>query len=223
MNGIFVGWFAVATATYLGPSADFNVSAAGSECFVVAEATVCVELAPTPGQDAIEAQSRPAAANDARLLDEFRARVNQYADLHRQLEGPLPPQEVTTDPKQIRAASEALARELKAARPRAQQGEIFTPDVANAFRCLILVALEDQNITDVIASITEETLGPVPKPRVHDPFPWTASTRVPCTVLLKLPPLPKDLEYRFLGRDLILLDIHANLIVDFIPAAIPGS
>jgi hypothetical protein len=42
-------------------------------------------------------------------------------------------------------------------------------------------------------------------------------------VLLKLPPLPKDLEYRFLGRDLILLDIHANLIVDFIPAAIPGS
>jgi len=44
---------------------------------------------------------------------------------------------------------------------------------------------------------------------------------VPPGLLLKLPTLPDDLEYRFLGRHLILRDIKANLIVDFIPDVVP--
>jgi hypothetical protein len=35
-----------------------------------------------------------------------------------------------------------------------------------------------------------------------------------------LPPLPPELQYRFVGRDLILWDIHSGLIVDFLPDAI---
>ena len=35
-----------------------------------------------------------------------------------------------------------------------------------------------------------------------------------------LPKLPEDLEYRFVSRTMILLDTHANLIVDFVPNAI---
>src|SRR5207342_3447357 len=46
---------------------------------------------------------------------------------------------------------------------------------------------------------------------------------VPPGLLLKLPTLPADLEYRFLGRHLILRDIKANLIVDFIPDAVPAA
>jgi hypothetical protein len=38
--------------------------------------------------------------------------------------------------------------------------------------------------------------------------------------LAALPKLPKELEYRFLGRDLVLWDLHAGLIVDFIPRAL---
>ena len=37
------------------------------------------------------------------------------------------------------------------------------------------------------------------------------------SVLMALPTLPKELEFRFVGRDLILRDTHANLIVDFLP------
>ena len=41
-------------------------------------------------------------------------------------------------------------------------------------------------------------------------------------VLLVLPPLPANvLEYRFVGRDLILLDVEAHLIVDYILGAAP--
>jgi hypothetical protein len=43
---------------------------------------------------------------------------------------------------------------------------------------------------------------------------------VPPNLLASLPPLPKDLEYRIVGNDLILRDVHANVIIDFIPMAI---
>ena len=46
---------------------------------------------------------------------------------------------------------------------------------------------------------------------------------MPGNVLTALPPLPEGLEYRFVNRHLLLLDVHANLIVDFMPAAIPGK
>ena len=38
----------------------------------------------------------------------------------------------------------------------------------------------------------------------------------PPSLLVNLPPLPPDLEYRVIGRDLILLDTKANLIVDIV-------
>jgi hypothetical protein len=43
---------------------------------------------------------------------------------------------------------------------------------------------------------------------------------VPGPILAVLPALPDDVQYRFLGRHLILLDIRANVILDRIPYAI---
>jgi hypothetical protein len=37
-----------------------------------------------------------------------------------------------------------------------------------------------------------------------------------------LPKLPDDIEYRFLGRHLVLHDTRANMILDRIPCAVPG-
>jgi hypothetical protein len=44
---------------------------------------------------------------------------------------------------------------------------------------------------------------------------------VPPDVLLTLPPLPEDVQYRFVGKHLILYDAKANLIIDFMLNAIP--
>jgi hypothetical protein len=44
---------------------------------------------------------------------------------------------------------------------------------------------------------------------------------VPPQVLQTLPALSEDLEYRFIGDNLILLDAHAHVIADFIPDAFP--
>jgi hypothetical protein len=40
-------------------------------------------------------------------------------------------------------------------------------------------------------------------------------------VLQTLPKLTEDLEYRFIDDWLILLDVHAHVIADFIPDALP--
>jgi hypothetical protein len=44
---------------------------------------------------------------------------------------------------------------------------------------------------------------------------------MPPQVLAALPRLPEDLEYRFIGSRLILLDVHAQIVVDFIEDALP--
>jgi hypothetical protein len=44
---------------------------------------------------------------------------------------------------------------------------------------------------------------------------------MPPQILAALPKLPEDLEYRFIGDRLILLDAHANLVVDYIDKALP--
>jgi hypothetical protein len=43
---------------------------------------------------------------------------------------------------------------------------------------------------------------------------------VPATILQALPTLPPDVEYRIVDRNLILRDVDANIIVDFIPRVI---
>ncbi len=43
---------------------------------------------------------------------------------------------------------------------------------------------------------------------------------VPPSLLLKLPALPEQVKYAFVGRALILRDTEANVILDFIPDAI---
>jgi hypothetical protein len=46
---------------------------------------------------------------------------------------------------------------------------------------------------------------------------------VPPSLLLRLPKLPKDIEYRFVGRTLILRDREANIIIDYMKEAVPTS
>jgi hypothetical protein len=46
---------------------------------------------------------------------------------------------------------------------------------------------------------------------------------MPPNVLAALPKLPADLEYRFLGRHLVLVDTRASVIIDRIPYAIRST
>ena len=43
---------------------------------------------------------------------------------------------------------------------------------------------------------------------------------MPPTLLLRLPTLPEDLDYRFVGKAFVLRDVRTDLIVDYIPNAL---
>lgn len=155
----------------------------------------------------------------------FLERVDRYVALHRQLEGPLPPEIVTADTVALLAPRRALAEAIREARRDARQGDVFTPATAQYFRRLIAEALLRDRIGNVLAMVHDEEEDIVAiMPSVNGDYPGGApvSFMAPC-ILAALPPLPPELEYRFLGRDLILWDVHAGLIVDFMPRALPET
>ena len=163
----------------------------------------------------LSGQQSPEAIRQA-----FLQRVEQYVALHRQLEAPLPREVVTEDPTALFVSRQALARAIRKARADAQQGDIFSPAMVAYFHSVVADALREGDIHDMLAIVEEENTVHIPA-RVNGDYPAGASIPfMPTCLLAALPTLPPELEYRFVGRDLILWDVHAGLIVDFVPRAI---
>jgi hypothetical protein len=169
------------------------------------------------------AQSAPPKTNpDAELLVDFKKRIDDYMALHNKLEKQAPPLKETKEPAKIKASQDALAMKIREARKTAKQGDIFTPEIRQLFRRLMYPEVKGREGRETKAAITEESheLKAVSL-KVNAEYPDNAPLMtVPPNILAALPKLPEDLEYRFVSRTMILLDTHANLIVDFVPNAI---
>ena len=153
----------------------------------------------------------------------FVQRVDEYVALHRRLEGPLPRAVVTAEPYAMFVSRHALALAIREARADARQGDIFSPPIAQYFRIAIAEALREGDVHDMLAIVEEEN-SVNRAARVNAEYPAGASIPLmPTCLLAALPQLPPELQYRFLGRDLILWDVHAGLIVDFLSDAIPET
>jgi hypothetical protein len=150
------------------------------------------------------------------IVSDFSTRVQSYFDLRSRLEKGLPPVRVTTDVAEIRRAQRALAREIQAARHGAHEGDIFSPVISAEFR---EVLAREMN-ADTWAVIMDDNPGEFSH-EINGIYPdGTPYSAVPVNILAALPALPDDVEYRFLGRHLILLDARANVILDEIACAI---
>ena len=150
------------------------------------------------------------------------ARIEAYAALRRRVEGSLPPLQPTTDVQAVYVRRAQLASAIKAARPEARRGDIFTFSVAAHLRRAIREALTGVDVDAMLLDLYEEheMLRGFRPPQVHDAYPGWATHAMPAILLLKLPPLPDDIEYRLIGGDLVLLDTRADLIVDVLPRAV---
>ncbi len=165
---------------------------------------------------------RAHAEDDVKTTADFRRRIHTYVDLHRRLDEGIPPLSVSQDPGTIQAAMDEHQAALRAARSTSKHGDMFSDEVARMFRRRIRDALRDTDMEGLMVSLSEENPGPSAKPRVNAPYPDGSplSAMLP-RLLLIFPALPDGLEYRFMNRDLILWDPHANLIADFILDALP--
>ena len=168
------------------------------------------------------AQSAPKTNPDAELLVDFKHRIDAYMSLHNKLEKESPPLKETKEPAKIKASQDVLAMKIREARKDAKQGDIFTPEIRQLLRRLMYPEVQGPEGRETKAAITEESheLKAVPL-KVNADYPDSAPLMtVPPNILAALPKLPEDLEYRFVNRTMILIDTHANLIVDFVPNAI---
>jgi hypothetical protein len=173
----------------------------------------------SPGTSMQAAQSR---ADREEMRDTFLQRVDAYVRLHREIERLLPPEVVTSDLERLFAPRIAMNREMRQAGSTARQGDIFTPGVSVYFRVLIAETLRRNGIVDALAALEEEEDAVVVPATVNGDYPAGRSVALmpPC-LIGALPPLPPEVRYGFIGTDLILWDLHAGLIVDFVPRALP--
>jgi len=162
----------------------------------------------------------PAVNPDAKLLQDFTKRVDDYVTLQRKLERESPPPKPTTDQARIEASKDALAVRIRAARDNARQGDIFSPEIAALFRKLMHPEMKGADGKEAKQTVRDEAPAAIAL-KVNAEYPENQPLpTVPPNLLAALPRLPKELEYRIVNNDLILRDVHANLIVDFIPKAI---
>ena len=162
------------------------------------------------------AQANP----DAVVLADFEKRIERYMALHDELAKGAAELEETEDPARIREAQERLAARIRMARKDAKPGDIFRPEVRTKFRRLMYPEVKGPRGRETRQTIEEDAPESMPL-KINAPYPEGEPVpTVPPNVLANLPALPEELEYRVVDKHLILRDVAANLIVDFIPNAI---
>ena len=160
------------------------------------------------------AQTAPDAAMRA-----FTKATREYAELHRRLERQLPPLEMSSNPEVIDRAVRNLAAVIRDARPDMRQGDFFSDELGSRLRVRVADALAASGFTPAEVRATEHpTIDPFQAPlKVGQPFHWIyGSAMFPC-VRKALPQLPPELQYRIVGSTLVLIDVHANLVLDLLP------
>ena len=182
---------------------------------LAAGAVVVLALPATAGRvQTVEPSDREAA------LQRFHDRVEDYAVLHRRLERALPPLKTTRHILENYIAQQLLADALRKARRQAQQGDIFSPEIASAFRGLISEALKGRDVEAFVRELQWEHPDIYDiRPVVNQSLPDEATHEMPSVLLQAFPSLPEDVEYRIVNHDLVLWDIHANLVIDYVPRA----
>jgi hypothetical protein len=170
------------------------------------------------------AQTGAAAENG---LEDFQERLQKYMELHKRVQDTIPPVDEASHPELIIPRQKKLAEGIRLARMRAKQGDIFTPSVRTLIVNIIRKELAGPTGTEARSKIMGEGNPGSPETpakvalEINATYPAEAPrSTIPPFLLIRLPELPEGLEYRFVGRNLVLLDVKANLIVDILPQAV---
>jgi hypothetical protein len=160
----------------------------------------------------------PPVNRNAAVGSDFGQRVADYMKLHQKAETGLPVPKGTESPANISEFQHQLAARITALRSNAKQGDIFTPEITALFRRLVAMAMRGADGERIHSSLKRAEPVQGFHLDVNQPYPDGVPLQsTPPSLLLNLPKLPKELEYRLIGRELVLRDAPANLIVDVIP------
>jgi hypothetical protein len=176
---------------------------------------------PGTGQAAV---SPSGEAKNAAGFKEFMDRVQAYVNLHKSIGSHLPALKPTDQPEKIANHQQALAQKIREARRHAKRGDIFSEEARGAFRRTVREEFGGPHGHGARTTIRQGEPLKAIRLRVNEPYPdGVPYTTLPPTLLLKFPKLPDQVAYRIVDRDLILLDVEANLVIDRIPDIFPET
>jgi hypothetical protein len=194
---------------------------------LVALALTCVASATTARNDQVSStgpangnkQAVPANATGA-ATKAFLDRLRDYVTYHNNVEKMVPPLTQTDNPEKIAGREKALGEALIKQRPNAKPGDFFIKEYQPILRQIITEDFMKRSLADRKALIQELPKGL--KVELNTVYPTTIPLATfPANLLKKLPELPPELEYRIVGRDLILRDTTGNVIVDVMRNVFP--
>lgn len=149
----------------------------------------------------------------------FVARTQAYATFHEEVEKTIPALSETSDPKKITEREQALGAALIKSRAKARPGEYFG-DFEPTLRRIIRQDFLARSPADRRALVQE--VPPGVEVDINTVYPTALPLATfPPALLRSLPELPDLLEYRIVGRDLILLDTKGNVVVDVLRNVFP--
>ncbi len=161
-------------------------------------------------------------------IADFSKRVDAYVALRDSLAKRMGPLEETKSQAEIAARATTLADLITKARVTAKQGDIFTPEVATVFATMIKqeYSRRPDSLKNARADAQRELRqeeGADFEPKVNMVYPTQYPLATfPATLLPLLARLPENkVEYRIVRHNLILRDVEANLIVDYMSNAVP--
>ena len=179
---------------------------------VVASAAASAAASAPPIVQKVQQEDKGDRRTPARRLPEARGRVLK---IHDQAAKGAPPLKETHDPGEIKNAQDSLGARIRELRAAAKPGDVITPDMAALMRRLLAPELKHEDGKDAKKVMKDDAPPTVPF-KVNAKYPpSSALPTVPTTLLSSLPTLPKQLEYRIIGKHLILRDVDADIIVDF--------
>ena len=165
---------------------------------------------------------QPETDPTTKVFDDFAKRVDAYLKLRKSIVDSVGDLDPTKSQSEIATRSTALAQGVIAARSQAKPGDIFTAEFATIVATLVKEEYRRRSIS------VQETRGdqqdelPDFQPTVNQMYPTTYPLATfPATLLPLLPSLPEQLEYRVVQHYLVLRDVEANVILDFMPNAVP--
>jgi hypothetical protein len=154
---------------------------------------------------------------------EFLEKVKEYDKLRSSLRDGIPAAGKKATVEQVKTHQGMLAAKIQEARKDAKPGDIFTPDAQKAFRRAIDHAYSGKKAKKIDRTIIQGE--PVKLDLyVNKPYPEKIPiTTVPPTLLQHFPKLPKKIEYRIVGEDLVLEDTESQLVMDIFSGAFPNA
>jgi hypothetical protein len=163
---------------------------------------------------------QPPVNRQASALQDFSHRLQQYLQLREELTKKLQPLSPTANAAALQTRQQALAAALRTARIGARPGDLIPPEVQDQIRKTVAADYARRTPATKAATFKEVPEGPLPG--INKSYPEQAAlATVPPLLLANLPRLPDNLQYRFFGRHVVILDGDVEIVIDYVMNALP--